>query len=51
LALNENVKNVSGHYCKNCKIIPILPRVLQSNERELLRTLTNNLLQEKNISL
>jgi NAD(P)-dependent dehydrogenase (short-subunit alcohol dehydrogenase family) len=51
LALNEKVKNTSGGYFKNEKQIPILSRVLQSDERELLRTLTKDLLLEKNILL
>jgi NAD(P)-dependent dehydrogenase (short-subunit alcohol dehydrogenase family) len=51
LALDENVKNISGGYFKNEKQIPILSRVLQSDERELLRTLTQDMLLYKNISL
>ena len=51
LALNENVQHISGGYFKNEKQIPILRRVLQSDERELLRKLTKDLLLERNISL
>jgi len=51
LALNENMGNISGKYFKNAKQIPVLPRVLQSNEREMLRTITANLLLEKNITI
>jgi hypothetical protein len=51
LALNEKADNISGGYFKNAKQIPILSRVLQSSERELLRMLTEDLLHEKNISL
>ena len=51
LALNEEGGNVSGGYFKNKKQIDILPRVLLSNERELLKKLTQDLLREKNITL
>jgi len=51
LALNENAGKISGGYFKNVKQISVLSRVLQGNERELLRKLTENLLREKNISL
>ena len=51
LALNERAENISGGYFKNAKQIPILSRVLQNNQRELLRKLTEDLLREKNISL
>jgi len=51
LALNEKAGNISGGYFKNAKQIPILSRVLQNNERELLRNLTGDLLREKNIAL
>lgn len=53
LALNDKVKNISGGYFKNEKQIPILSRVLQSDERELLRKLTQDLLLllERYISL
>jgi NAD(P)-dependent dehydrogenase (short-subunit alcohol dehydrogenase family) len=51
LALNENIDNITGGYFKNAKKIPVLKRVLQGNEREMLRELTANLLRERNISL
>jgi NAD(P)-dependent dehydrogenase (short-subunit alcohol dehydrogenase family) len=51
LALSENVDNITAGYFKNVKQIPVLSRVLQNNEREVLRKLTENLLQEKNISI
>ena len=51
LALNETVSKVSGGYFKNAKQVPILKRVLQSDEREILRKLTADLLREKNIAL
>ncbi|MDR2972679.1 MAG: SDR family NAD(P)-dependent oxidoreductase [Bacteroidales bacterium] len=51
LALNENIGNISGGFFKNVKQIPILDRVLQNNEREMLRKLTEDLLREKNISI
>jgi NAD(P)-dependent dehydrogenase (short-subunit alcohol dehydrogenase family) len=51
LALNENVRNISGGYFKNAKQIPVISRFLQNENRELLRKLTNDLLQEKNITL
>jgi NAD(P)-dependent dehydrogenase (short-subunit alcohol dehydrogenase family) len=51
LSLNEKVSNISGGYFKNEKQIPILSRVLQSDERELLKKLVQDLLLEKNISL
>lgn len=51
LALDENVSNISGGYFKNAKQIPILSRVLQSTEKEMLREITKRLLHEKNISL
>ena len=51
LALNENVKTISGGYFKNEKQIKIPPRVLQSNEREMIKKLTQELLQEINITL
>jgi len=52
LALNENVDKITGGYFKNTKQIPILNRVLQnSDERELLKKLTKDLLYERNISL
>jgi len=51
LALDENIGNTSGGYFKNTKQIQVLPRVLQSKERELLRSVTKQLLQERNITL
>jgi NAD(P)-dependent dehydrogenase (short-subunit alcohol dehydrogenase family) len=51
LALNEEAGKISGGYFKNEKQIPILNRVLQSDERELLKKLTQELLHEKNITL
>jgi len=51
LALNENVENISGGYFKNAKQIPVISRFLQNENRELLRKLTNDLLQERNITL
>jgi NAD(P)-dependent dehydrogenase (short-subunit alcohol dehydrogenase family) len=51
LALNEEMGKISGGYFKNEKQIPVISRFLQSNERELLRELTANLIHEKNISL
>jgi len=51
LALNENVGKISGGYFKNEKQISVLNRVLQSNERDLLRKITKDLLLEKNILL
>jgi len=51
LALDENIKNVSGGYFKDAKQIPVLKRVLQSNEREMVRKYTEDLLREKNITL
>jgi NAD(P)-dependent dehydrogenase (short-subunit alcohol dehydrogenase family) len=51
LALNEEIRNISGGYFKNTKQIPILNRVLQSDEREKLRRFTSDLLLKKNISL
>jgi len=51
LALDENVGNISGGYFKNVKQIPVLQRVMQSNERELLRKFTEDLLFKKNIIL
>jgi len=51
LALDENAGEISGGYFKNVKQIPVLPHVLQSNEREMLRKLTEDLLLEKNIVL
>ena len=51
LALNDNAGKISGGYFKNAKQIPILPRVLQSNENEILKNITRDLLSEKNISL
>jgi len=51
LALNENVDQISGGYFINSKQIAVLPRVLQSDEKEMLKVLTKNLLREKNISL
>jgi len=49
LALHEKTGTISGAYFKNMKQIPILRRVLQNNERELLRKLTADLLRERNI--
>jgi NAD(P)-dependent dehydrogenase (short-subunit alcohol dehydrogenase family) len=51
LSLNEKVSNISGGYFKNEKQIPVLSRVLESDEKELLRKLTQDLLLEKNIAL
>ena len=51
LALNEKANNITGGYFKNEKQIAVLQRVLQSNERDLLRKITDLLLQEKNITL
>jgi len=51
LALHENGENISGGYFKNTKQIPVLQRVLENNEREMLRKLTFELLREKNIVL
>jgi len=51
LALDDNIGNTSGGYFNNAKQIQVLPRVLQSNERELLRNFTKQLLQERNITL
>ena len=51
LALDENVSNITGGYFKNKKQIAILPHVLQSDERETLKKLTQRLLHEKNITL
>ncbi|MCL1850121.1 MAG: SDR family NAD(P)-dependent oxidoreductase [Bacteroidetes bacterium] len=51
LALNESAGKITGGYFKNVKQVSILPRVLQSNEREILRQLTADLLREKNIML
>ena len=51
LALHENVRCISGGYFNNEKQIQILPRVLQSNEREMIRKLTQKLLQKRNITL
>ena len=51
LALNETVGAITGGYFKNEKQMPILSRVLQSNENEILKSITKNLLIEKNISL
>jgi len=50
LALN-NMDNITGGYFKNAKQIQVLERVLQNNEREKLREITQDLLHEKNISL
>jgi NAD(P)-dependent dehydrogenase (short-subunit alcohol dehydrogenase family) len=51
LALNESVSKITGGFFRNEKQKSVLKRVLQSNERELLRDITMNLLHEKNISL
>jgi NAD(P)-dependent dehydrogenase (short-subunit alcohol dehydrogenase family) len=51
LALNEEMGKISGGYFKNAKQMPILSRVLQNGERELLQKLTQELLLEKNIVL
>jgi len=51
LALNEQAGKVTGGYFKNEKQIPILSSVLQNDERELLKELTQELLLEKNIVL
>jgi NAD(P)-dependent dehydrogenase (short-subunit alcohol dehydrogenase family) len=51
LALDENVGNISGGYFKNAKQIPVIPEFLQNESREMLRTLTQELLQERNITL
>jgi NAD(P)-dependent dehydrogenase (short-subunit alcohol dehydrogenase family) len=51
LALNKDVKNISGGYFKNEKQIPILSRVLESDDREVLRHITQDLLLKKNILL
>jgi NAD(P)-dependent dehydrogenase (short-subunit alcohol dehydrogenase family) len=51
LALNEEAGKISGGYFKNEKQLPIISRFLQSNERELLRKLTADLIHEKNILL
>jgi len=51
LALDEKVGAISGGYFKNEKQIAVLYRVLQSNEREILKKLTKDLLDEKNISI
>jgi NAD(P)-dependent dehydrogenase (short-subunit alcohol dehydrogenase family) len=51
LALNENVGKITGGYFKNEKKIAVLKRVMKSNEGELLKKLTANLLREENISL
>jgi len=51
LALNENVRHITGGYFKNGKQIKILPRVLQSSEKEMIRKITQELLQERNIAL
>jgi len=51
LALNEKVQHISGGFFKNEKQIQILQRVLQSNEREMIRKFTQELLQERNITL
>jgi NAD(P)-dependent dehydrogenase (short-subunit alcohol dehydrogenase family) len=51
LALNENAGKITGGYFKNAKQIPVLTRVLQSNEKEMLKKLTEDLLRERNIAL
>jgi NAD(P)-dependent dehydrogenase (short-subunit alcohol dehydrogenase family) len=51
LALNENIGKITGGYFKNAKQIRVLPRVLKSNERVMLRQLTEDLLHKINISL
>jgi NAD(P)-dependent dehydrogenase (short-subunit alcohol dehydrogenase family) len=51
LALDEKVNNISGGYFKNSRQIPILPRVLVSDERVKLREVTTVLLHKKNIAL
>jgi NAD(P)-dependent dehydrogenase (short-subunit alcohol dehydrogenase family) len=51
LALNENVGKISGGYFKNSKKIPVIKHFLNNSGRELLRELTKNLLQERNITL
>jgi NAD(P)-dependent dehydrogenase (short-subunit alcohol dehydrogenase family) len=51
LALNENVDKISGGYFKNVKQISLLNNVLKNNDPELLRKLTQELLQERNITL
>ena len=51
LALDENISQTTGGYFKKRKQRAILSRVLQSNERETLRKLTQDLLREKNITL
>jgi NAD(P)-dependent dehydrogenase (short-subunit alcohol dehydrogenase family) len=51
LALNESAGKITGGYFKNVKQVAVLPHVLQSNESEMLRQLTADLLREKNIML
>jgi len=51
LALNDNTNNISGGYFKNEKQIPILKGFLQSEDKELLIKLTQEMLHEKNILL